>query len=72
MQGTPMIVPQGPPCENLNHRRSDAPIGHCPQCGDVLNPRIRRSGCSDAVHAIARRGRSVFCIHCGQRLIAAR
>jgi len=60
------------PCPNLNHRRSDAPVGHCPQCGDVVNSRFHVTSCSEDQHALARRQQSVFCIDCGTRLIAGR
>jgi hypothetical protein len=57
-------------CDNMNHRRSDAPVGYCPQCGGVVNARMGSRQCSEAAHAQARRERSVFCVHCGARLIA--
>jgi hypothetical protein len=60
------------PCTNLNHRRSDAPVGHCPQCGDVVNERFHVAMCSDAQHDSARRQQSVFCVHCGTRLVNGR
>jgi hypothetical protein len=59
-------------CDNMNHRRSDAPVGHCPQCGDVVNARIRTQPCSEAQHATARRQQSVFCVDCGTQLIFSR
>jgi len=59
-------------CDNMNHRRADAPVGHCPQCGDVVNARIRAQPCTEAQHAAARRQRSVFCVDCGARLIFSR
>jgi len=59
-------------CTNLNHRRSDAPVGHCPDCGAVVNARARVSRCAEDDHAISRRQRSTFCVHCGERLIGGR
>jgi hypothetical protein len=59
-------------CPNLNHRRSDAPVSHCPQCGDVVNANIHATRCSEAQHDAARRDHSAFCMHCGIRLMAAR
>ena len=56
-------------CDNMNHRRSNAPVGNCPQCGRVVNAQLVRSDCTDASHAVARRQQSVFCVQCGQRLI---
>lgn len=60
------------PCNNLNHRRSNAPVGYCPQCGGVVNPDIRAEACDEDKHATARRRQSVFCIHCGLQLIVTR
>jgi len=60
------------PCENMNHRRADAPVGHCPQCGGVVNARIRAQPCSEVQHAAARRDQSVFCVDCGAQLIFSR
>jgi hypothetical protein len=69
-----MIGQPGPPtpCANLNHRRTHAPVRHCPGCGGVVNDRITTQRCSEAHHAAARRERSVFCVDCGTRLIAVR
>lgn len=60
------------PCDNMNHRRTNAPVGHCPQCGGVVNESIRAQPCDDVLHAAARRHHTVFCIHCGVQLIFAR
>lgn len=60
---------QSDPCTNLNHRRADAPVGHCPQCGSVVNARIPAQQCSESHHAAARRERAVFCVDCGKQLI---
>ena len=57
------------PCDNLNHRRSNAPVGHCPQCGGVVNARIRAQPCNDTQHAAARRQQTVFCVDCGVQLM---
>lgn len=59
------------PCSNLNHRRSDAPVGHCPQCGGVVNQAFHKSGCAEADHAAARRQQSAYCVRCGEQLIGA-
>jgi hypothetical protein len=59
-------------CENMNHRRADAPVSHCPQCGAVVNARVVSPACSEATHAAARRQQLTFCVHCGTRLISAR
>jgi hypothetical protein len=60
------------PCDNMNHRRANAPVGHCPQCGGVVNDRIRVAPCSEPRHAAARRNHSMFCVDCGSQLILGR
>ena len=67
-----MIGRQPNPCDNMNHRRADAPVGHCPQCGGVVNDRIHAAPCSEPRHAAARRNQSIFCVDCGIRLILGR
>lgn len=57
------------PCSNLNHRRTNAPVGHCPNCGGVVNARIHAAKCSEIDHEVARRQRMTFCVNCGVRLI---
>jgi hypothetical protein len=61
---------QSQACENLNHRRPNAPVRHCPQCGGVVNDRMRIEGCDDAQHLAARRSHAAYCIRCGKQLIA--
>jgi hypothetical protein len=56
-------------CENMNHRRTNAPVAHCPQCGGVVNASVRSAHCTEIAHARARRERSEFCVHCGTQLI---
>ncbi len=36
-------------CPNMNHRRSDAPVRYCPNCGEVVNENIILKKCSDAM-----------------------
>ncbi len=60
---------QPSPCDNLNHRRANAPVGHCPQCGGVVNAGVRARSCSEAEHVAARRRHTAFCVDCGARLI---
>jgi hypothetical protein len=60
------------PCDNLNHRRSAAPVGHCPDCGAVVNAQIQARPCSEAQHAAARRQRTSFCVDCGAQLVVGR
>jgi hypothetical protein len=60
------------PCDNMNHRRTSAPVGHCPQCGGVVNAQIRAQPCNEIQHAAARRQRSAFCVDCGVQLIVSR
>lgn len=63
---------QSTPCENMNHRRANAPVGHCPQCGGVVNGSIRAARCSETEHVAARRRQAMFCVHCGMQLISSR
>jgi hypothetical protein len=60
------------PCSNMNHRRRDAPVSHCPQCGEVVNAAIASRRCTEEAHATARRQQSTFCVHCGTRLVTRR
>ncbi len=57
-------------CDNLNHRRTNASVRHCPKCGGIVNEHVGARQCSDAQHATARRQQSVFCVDCGTRLIS--
>ncbi len=59
-------------CDNMNHRRTDAPVSHCPQCGGVVNARIAARVCSESAHAAARRRQSTFCVDCGAQLVFRR
>ena len=59
-------------CDNMNHRRADAHVGHCPQCGGVVNARIRARPCNEIQHAAARRQQTAFCVDCGAQLIDSR
>jgi hypothetical protein len=58
------------PCDNLNHRRENASVRHCPTCGGVVNERVGARECSDTQHAAARRQQSIFCVDCGMQLIS--
>jgi len=59
-------------CQNMNHRRLDAPVAFCPDCGEVVNAGIPAKNCSDETHAKRRKGRSHYCIDCGKQLISDR
>jgi hypothetical protein len=59
-------------CENMNHRRGNAPVGHCPDCGGVVNAQITPEPCTDSKHSAARRRQSRFCVDCGTKLIFVR
>ena len=61
---------QGNTCDNLNHRRADVRVRHCPTCGGVVNERVSTRQCSNTQHAEARRQRTVFCVDCGTQLIS--
>jgi predicted RNA-binding Zn-ribbon protein involved in translation (DUF1610 family) len=56
-------------CQNMNHRRSDAPVRYCPNCGEVVNENIILKKCSDTEHAESRKDRYKYCVHCGLQLI---
>jgi len=56
-------------CDNLNHRRVQVSVRHCPTCGQVVNERVGKRQCSDTQHAAARRQRTAFCTDCGTQLI---
>jgi hypothetical protein len=58
-------------CDNLNHRRAEVRVRHCPSCGGVVNEGLARRACSEDQHATARRQQSLFCVDCGTRLIAS-
>jgi len=62
----------GNACENMNHRRRDAPVSHCPQCGGVVNAGLPPTRCDGSKHALARRQGRTFCVDCGTQLINAR
>ena len=66
---SPNRYPLGSSCDNMNHRRRDAPVAYCPQCGGTVNENVARPHCGEDAHALARRNRSVFCVHCGLQLI---
>jgi len=56
-------------CTNLNHRRSDAPVRFCPQCGEAVNRGAVLKRCDERGHAHRRQNRDEFCVDCGLRLI---
>jgi ribosomal protein L34E len=56
-------------CDNMNHRRANAPVAHCPQCGGVVNGALPKAKCDDKEHALARRQGSMYCADCGLRLM---
>jgi ribosomal protein S27AE len=70
MQAASRIRPN--PCDNMNHRRRDAPVSHCPECGGVVNAALAGTSCSEPKHAAARRRQSRFCVDCGTQLVIAR
>jgi ribosomal protein S27AE len=54
-------------CDNMNHRRDDAPVRFCPKCGEVANIIVKQ--CSVEEHAESRMNRNKHCVHCGLQLI---
>lgn len=63
------MMKQANRCNNLNHGRSNAPVRHCPTCGEVVNDAVKKETCSEEKHAIQRRQRSTYCVDCGLRLV---
>jgi hypothetical protein len=59
-------------CENMNHRRRDSPVSHCPECGSVVNAALAPTHCDGSKHAVARRRGRAFCVDCGVQLVTAR
>jgi len=53
----------------LNHRRRDAPVGYCPECGAVVNVAATLAPCDKPKHAAARLRRARFCVDCGVQLM---
>ena len=60
---------RGVVCTNMNHRRSDAPVRFCPDCGEVVNAKVGIKRCREEEHGKRRRGQSRFCVDCGEQLI---
>lgn len=54
-------------CGNMNHSRSNAPVRHCPNCGDFVNKNASKA-CDESVHADRRKQGNNFCCDCGKRL----
>jgi hypothetical protein len=67
-----MTSRSGIACENMNHRRRDAPVSHCPECGGIVNAGLPSTQCESSKHDVARRHGRTFCVDCGTRLITAR
>jgi rRNA maturation protein Nop10 len=61
---------QATSCPNFNHRRANAPVRFCPNCGDVVNEAVPTRKCSEEKHSKKRREQSKYCIDCGEQLIA--
>lgn len=57
-------------CANDNHGRAIVKIRCCPDCGGIVNKKIGIRSCPDEEHARARRVRYVFCVNCGEPLMA--
>jgi ribosomal protein L37AE/L43A len=57
------------PCENMNHRRPNAPVPFCPQCGSVVNQHLPAQACSEVKHAASRRQQTAYCVDCGTKII---
>ena len=66
------MIMQRKNCPNFNHRRANAPVRFCADCGAVVNEAILVRECSEEKHAISRRGGTQYCVHCGEKLILSR
>ena len=59
-------------CPNMNHTRGGSPVAFCPDCGEVVNPRIPERSCREDSHAKRRRDGRHYCVDCGEQLIRDR
>jgi hypothetical protein len=69
---SPTTLPSRPkpiPCKNMSHRRRDALVRYCPDCGEIVNARAMVVACNEAKHAWRLR-RTRFCVDCGKQLRA--
>jgi hypothetical protein len=58
-------------CDNLNHRRANAPVAHCPQCGGIVNQSLRAPRAATIrTHSAARRTFAALLHHLRTQLIA--
>lgn len=55
-------------CTNMNHGRNNAPVKHCPSCGDTVNAKAQASRCDSARHAEHLKNRHNYCVDCGKKL----
>jgi ribosomal protein S27AE len=51
----------------MNHGRSNVPIRHCPNCGEIVNKAIQ-DRCDENLHAARLKERNSFCRDCGKNL----
>ena len=63
------MIMRGNNCPNYNHDRENVPVRFCPECGEVVNRGIPIRKCNEEEHAISRRERDKYCVHCGEQLI---
>ena len=59
-------------CPNFYHRRTNAPVRFCSQCGDVVNDAIPIRQCTEEAHTVKRRNRQKYCVDCGEPLVRGR
>ena len=60
---------KSPTCPNVNHRRANAPVWHCPNCGGAGNGEGPTKNFHKDNHAKQRRQRNTFRLDCGKRFI---
>jgi transcriptional regulator NrdR family protein len=46
-------------------------VRFCPSCGGVVNDKVTSIRCASTNHDVRRRGGSIFCVDCGERLAKA-
>lgn len=55
-------------CPNFNHRKANAPVRGCPNCGGIVNPNVRPQKCGEQEHAHRRKNGDLFCTACCEQL----
>ncbi len=56
------------PCTHECHGDPEAPVRHCPDCGEAINELITMRRCNEIVHEKGRVSGWKFCTNCGRKL----